>query len=195
MTTVNAVKQRRRGPLSAALGGPHATPGQGRRRRSSGDQINGGGARDLAGIVLGAAVSRAVGTVRTRARRRVGWWWWLARGRPEYPSAASMGGDGVRGHVRNGLGGTRGREEGLAGLLGTPGARRRARTGAMAAVATAVTQQGGGRVSVTGERAMGCGELVRGGGGGGAHSESVGSRQRARGEPVEQVDGEVARWP
>ena len=53
-----------------------------------------------------------------------------------------MGGDGIRGHVGNGLGGTRGREEGLAGLLGTPGARRRARTGAMAAVATAVTQQG-----------------------------------------------------
>ena len=34
-----------------------------------------------------------------------------------------------------------------------------ARTGAMAAVATAVTQQGSGRVSTTGERATGCGEL------------------------------------
>ena len=45
-----------------------------------------------------------------------------------------------------GAGGTRGREEGLAGLLGTPGARRRAQMGAMAAVATAVTQQGDGEL-------------------------------------------------
>ena len=139
---VNPVNWDPRGPLAVALGWPQASHVGGRRRSGSGDQINGGGARDLAGIVLGAAVSRAVGTVRTCARRHVGWWWWLARGRPEYPSAASMGGDGVRGHVGNGLGGTRGREEGLVGLLGTPGARRRARTGAMAAVATAVTQQG-----------------------------------------------------
>ena len=55
MTTVNAVKQRRRGPLSAALGGPHATPGQGRRRRSSGERVRGGFSPEFVGTFATAS--------------------------------------------------------------------------------------------------------------------------------------------